>query len=59
MADVDGWFLCGPFGLVLGAERALRGLGVDRSRIHQEIFHVDDGSGTGRPEPWQHRPTPR
>lgn len=42
--EVDGWFLCGPFGLVLGAERALRGLGVDRGRIHQEIFHVDDGS---------------
>jgi len=44
VADVDGWFLCGPFGLVQGAERALRGLGVDRSHIHQEIFHVDDGS---------------
>ncbi|MFD7439947.1 2Fe-2S iron-sulfur cluster-binding protein [Streptomyces sp. NPDC059909] len=40
--DVDGWFLCGPFGLVQGAERALRGLGVDRSRIHEEIFHVDE-----------------
>ncbi|MEU5399596.1 2Fe-2S iron-sulfur cluster-binding protein [Streptomyces sp. NPDC005963] len=44
VTDVDGWFLCGPFGLVMGAERALRGLGVDRARIHQEIFHVDDGS---------------
>ncbi|MEV5179001.1 1,2-phenylacetyl-CoA epoxidase subunit PaaE [Streptomyces werraensis] len=40
---VDGWFLCGPYGLVEGAERALRGLGVARSRIHQEIFHVDSG----------------
>jgi ring-1,2-phenylacetyl-CoA epoxidase subunit PaaE len=39
---VDGWFLCGPLGLVTGAERALRGLGVPRRRIHQEIFHVDD-----------------
>lgn len=44
--DVDGWFLCGPFGLVQGAERALRGLGVARNRIHEEIFHVDDGTGT-------------
>ncbi|MER7107002.1 2Fe-2S iron-sulfur cluster-binding protein [Streptomyces sp. NPDC000229] len=44
VSEVDGWFLCGPFGLVIGAERALRGLGVDRGRIHQEIFHVDDGS---------------
>ncbi|WP_336321197.1 2Fe-2S iron-sulfur cluster-binding protein [Streptomyces lavendofoliae] len=42
--EVDGWYLCGPFGLVVGAERALRSLGVDRGRIHQEIFHVDDGS---------------
>ena len=41
---IDGWFLCGPFGLVQGAEQALRGLGVARGRIHQEIFHVDDGS---------------
>ncbi|OEJ95384.1 2Fe-2S iron-sulfur cluster-binding protein [Streptomyces thermolilacinus] len=46
--DVDGWFLCGPFGLVQGAERALRGLGVPKSRVHQEIFHVDDGSSTAR-----------
>ncbi|MEV6394977.1 2Fe-2S iron-sulfur cluster-binding protein [Streptomyces sp. NPDC051907] len=42
VADVDGWYLCGPLGLVQGAEHALRGLGVSRSRIHQEIFHVDD-----------------
>ncbi|MFE2280453.1 1,2-phenylacetyl-CoA epoxidase subunit PaaE [Streptomyces sp. NPDC059454] len=42
--QVDGWFLCGPYGLVEGAERALRGLGVARSRIHQEIFHVDAGT---------------
>ena len=41
---VAGWFLCGPFGLVQGAERALRDLGVSRSRIHEEIFHVDDGA---------------
>lgn len=44
VADVDGWFLCGPLGLVVGAERALRGLGVPRARIHQEIFHVDDAA---------------
>ncbi|MCB5163366.1 phenylacetate-CoA oxygenase/reductase subunit PaaK [Streptomyces bambusae] len=40
--SVAGWFLCGPYGLVQGAERALRGLGVDRTRIHEEIFHVAD-----------------
>lgn len=42
VADIEGWFLCGPFGLVQGAGRTLRGLGVPRSRIHEEIFHVDD-----------------
>ncbi|KNE80759.1 MULTISPECIES: 1,2-phenylacetyl-CoA epoxidase subunit PaaE [Streptomyces] len=42
---VDGWFLCGPYGLVEGASRALRGLGVRRDRVHQEIFHVDGTDG--------------
>ncbi|NEB89191.1 2Fe-2S iron-sulfur cluster binding domain-containing protein [Streptomyces anulatus] len=42
VAEVDGWFLCGPLGLVRGAEKALKTLGVDRSRVHQEIFHVDE-----------------
>lgn len=41
VARVDGWFLCGPYGLIRSAERALRGLGVRRSRIHAEIFRVD------------------
>lgn len=44
VADVAGWYLCGPYGLVRGAERALRDLGVPRARVHQEIFHVDDGA---------------
>ncbi|GAA2384337.1 phenylacetate-CoA oxygenase/reductase subunit PaaK [Streptomyces glaucosporus] len=47
VADVDGWFLCGPHGLVDGAERALTSLGVPASAIHQEIFHVDDASAGG------------
>ncbi|WP_225845051.1 2Fe-2S iron-sulfur cluster-binding protein [Streptomyces sp. HPF1205] len=42
VAEVDGWYLCGPLGLVTAAERALRALGVPRSRVHQEIFHVDE-----------------
>ncbi|MEV2257834.1 2Fe-2S iron-sulfur cluster-binding protein [Streptomyces anulatus] len=43
VAEVDGWFLCGPLGLVRSTEKALKALGVDRSRVHQEIFHVDEG----------------
>ncbi|MFD0023073.1 2Fe-2S iron-sulfur cluster-binding protein [Streptomyces sp. NPDC058382] len=45
VAEVDGWYLCGPLGLVRSAESALQDLGVDRTRVHQEIFHVDDGPG--------------
>ncbi|MEV3852780.1 2Fe-2S iron-sulfur cluster-binding protein [Streptomyces sp. NPDC050095] len=48
MDSVAGWFLCGPLGLVQSAERALRGLGVGRARIHEEIFHVDDGPAPAR-----------
>lgn len=43
VSEVDGWFLCGPLGLVRGTEKALKALGVDRSQVHQEIFHVDEG----------------
>ncbi|MGW1072194.1 2Fe-2S iron-sulfur cluster-binding protein [Streptomyces sp. NPDC002537] len=42
--SVDGWFLCGPHGLVREAERALLTLGVGRDRVHQEIFHVETAS---------------
>ncbi|MEU1364789.1 2Fe-2S iron-sulfur cluster-binding protein [Streptomyces sp. NPDC005803] len=42
VTDVDGWYLCGPLGLVRAAEGALHGLGVERTRVHQEIFHVED-----------------
>ncbi|MFI0941081.1 2Fe-2S iron-sulfur cluster-binding protein [Streptomyces sp. NPDC021020] len=47
VAAVDGWYLCGPLGLVGAAERALRKLGVPRSRVHQEIFHVDEPPAPG------------
>ncbi|MEU3958398.1 2Fe-2S iron-sulfur cluster-binding protein [Streptomyces buecherae] len=44
VADVDGWFLCGPYGLVRAADAALSELGVPRARVHQEVFHVADDS---------------
>ncbi|WP_344531323.1 2Fe-2S iron-sulfur cluster-binding protein [Streptomyces albiaxialis] len=52
---VDGWYLCGPLGLVEGASRALRGLGVPRARIHQEIFHADEAPAP--PPSAAHTPT--
>ncbi|MEV4431963.1 2Fe-2S iron-sulfur cluster-binding protein [Streptomyces sp. NPDC049555] len=47
--DVDGWFLCGPHGLVQGARGALKALGVPRERVHQEIFHVEEASAAPAP----------
>ncbi|TQJ75226.1 2Fe-2S iron-sulfur cluster-binding protein [Streptomyces sp. SLBN-31] len=49
VGQVAGWFLCGPFGLVQGAERTLRALGVPRARIHEEIFHVDSAAPAATP----------
>ncbi|MDT0379010.1 2Fe-2S iron-sulfur cluster-binding protein [Streptomyces sp. DSM 42041] len=47
--EVDGWYLCGPLGLVEGATKALRGLGVPRAKVHQEIFHADEAAGPPAP----------
>jgi ring-1,2-phenylacetyl-CoA epoxidase subunit PaaE len=42
VGDVDQFWLCGPFGMVTGAQQALRDLGVDDGRIHRELFFVED-----------------
>lgn len=44
VGSVDEWYLCGPFGMVTGAEALLQEQGVDPRHIHHEIFHVDDGT---------------
>ncbi|MFD6414945.1 2Fe-2S iron-sulfur cluster-binding protein [Streptomyces sp. NPDC060194] len=49
--SVDGWFLCGPYGLVQEAERALRTLGVPRDRVHREIFHAAAVPASAVPDP--------
>jgi ring-1,2-phenylacetyl-CoA epoxidase subunit PaaE len=48
--SVDHFWLCGPFGMVTDAQRALSDLGVDPDRIHQELFFVEDAA----PPPVQH-----
>ncbi len=35
---VDGWYLCGPFDMVISARATLEDLGVDPVRIHDELF---------------------
>jgi ring-1,2-phenylacetyl-CoA epoxidase subunit PaaE len=40
--EVDHWWLCGPYGMVTGAQRVLDDLAVPRDKIHQELFYVED-----------------
>ena len=40
-ADVDEWFLCGPFDLTETVSATLVGRGADPDHIHRELFHVD------------------
>src|SRR4029453_16435897 len=40
--DVDHWWLCGPFGLVVAATEGLAAFGVRPERIHRELFWVDE-----------------
>lgn len=40
-ADVDEWFLCGPFDLVELARTRLADAGVERRAIHFELFTTD------------------
>lgn len=41
-ADVDAWWLCGPYGMVRDAEDVLGALGVPPSAVHHELFYVDE-----------------
>ncbi len=49
-SDVDHWWLCGPLGMTEDAVEVLTGFGVDRKRVHRELFYVDE------PPPELHRP---
>ena len=39
--DVDAWYLCGPFGMVVDGRQALLDAGVPAERVHIELFHAD------------------
>ena len=47
--EVDGWYLCGPFDMVMTARDTLAGLGVDDSRIHDELFFAGPLDETSLP----------
>ena len=42
VADVDGFWLCGPFPMIEAARDVLRDLGVPDEKVHRELFFVDD-----------------
>jgi ring-1,2-phenylacetyl-CoA epoxidase subunit PaaE len=41
VADVDEWYLCGPFGMVTDGRQTLLDAGVEPSCVHVELFHAD------------------
>jgi ring-1,2-phenylacetyl-CoA epoxidase subunit PaaE len=49
LAAVDEVWLCGPFGMIADAREVLDELGVERERVHFELFYVDE------PPPELHR----
>jgi ring-1,2-phenylacetyl-CoA epoxidase subunit PaaE len=42
VAEVDHWWLCGPYGMVTDAMDVLAELGVPSERVHRELFYVED-----------------
>jgi ring-1,2-phenylacetyl-CoA epoxidase subunit PaaE len=40
--QIDEWFLCGPYRMVIGARNVLAARGVPVSSIHIELFHVEE-----------------
>ncbi|MER8182224.1 1,2-phenylacetyl-CoA epoxidase subunit PaaE [Kitasatospora sp. NPDC094015] len=39
---VGHFWLCGPYGMVVGTKALLTELGVPAERVHQELFHAED-----------------
>ncbi|MEU1808346.1 phenylacetate-CoA oxygenase/reductase subunit PaaK [Micromonospora sp. WMMD1076] len=39
--EIEEWFLCGPYGMVVDAKAVLAGRGVPGAAVHTELFHVD------------------
>jgi len=51
---VDGWYLCGPYEMVMMAQETLASLGVDKTTIHDELFFagpVDESTLPPEPPP--------
>jgi ring-1,2-phenylacetyl-CoA epoxidase subunit PaaE len=42
--DIDEWFLCGPYGMVIDVRAVLADRGVPDEAVHTELFHVADAA---------------
>lgn len=42
--SIDGWYLCGPSGMVEAARNTLAARGVDEADIHDELFYAGNGA---------------
>ena len=40
VADIDEWYLCGPFGVVTDGRAVLLEAGADPATVHVELFHA-------------------
>ncbi|MPZ63286.1 MAG: phenylacetate-CoA oxygenase/reductase subunit PaaK [Propionibacteriales bacterium] len=47
--SVDEWFLCGPYDMTDELRATLKAAGVERRRVHAELFHVDSMPRASRP----------
>ncbi|MEV6116209.1 1,2-phenylacetyl-CoA epoxidase subunit PaaE [Streptomyces sp. NPDC052109] len=50
VSEADHWWLCGPHGMVLDAQKVLAGLGVPHDRVHQELFFAGEEPAAVRHE---------
>jgi ring-1,2-phenylacetyl-CoA epoxidase subunit PaaE len=41
-STVDEWFLCGPYGMVVGAQEVLAEYGVEEQKIRTELFYAGE-----------------
>ncbi|WP_106849144.1 1,2-phenylacetyl-CoA epoxidase subunit PaaE [Blastococcus sp. Marseille-P5729] len=42
LGEIDEWFICGPFEMVIGSRDFLASKGIDPKKVHFELFHVED-----------------
>ena len=47
--EIDGWYLCGPYDMVMTARETLERMGVDPARVHDELFFAGPLDETALP----------